>query len=183
MTPRKWIPNIRFGIAKKRARNESIMNKNYITELREYSISVLREGNRGKSLSMLAKYNCSEVSRLVGLKVIRDLGILSKPFILKGDVLGDGIDKDNIHDILGFFDEESSKFILVDPTIWQFLPRKRNIFLGEFNTLDEAITFSNKFYEGEWEFSEYVDEKNEDVNEMKRIIMLNCDQAPDWEGK
>jgi len=162
---------------------EGIMNKSYLNELQEYTISVLRDGNRNKPYRMLAKYNCSEVSRLIGLKVIHDLGKTSKPFILKGDVFGDGIDKDNIHDILGFFDIVSSKFVLIDPTIWQFFPRKRNIFLGEFKTRDEAIAFCNKFYVGKWKLSEYVDEKNEDVNEMKRIIRLNCDEVTHWEKK
>ncbi len=157
------------------------MNENYINELEEYMISVLKAGNKGKPLSMLAKYNCSEVSRLVGLKVLEYLGEDSKPFILKGEVTKNGIDKDNIHDILGFLDVDSSKFVLIDPTIWQFFPESEEIFLGEFEALDDAIAFCADFYEGEWNFSEYVDKESEDVNEMMKIIKMNCGQASDWE--
>lgn len=158
------------------------MNKSYINELEKHAKFILKTGNEKKPYWMLAKYNCSEVSRLLGIKVFCDLGEISKPFILKGSVTKNGISKDNIHDILGFFDSALNELILVDPTIWQFFPKKRSIFLGKFKTLDEAILFTENLYEGKWNFSEYLDKKELNVGEMRGIIKLNCNQAPEWEG-
>lgn len=158
------------------------MNRDYLNQLKEYTDSILKTGNETKPYWMLAKYNCSEVSRLVGIKVLHELGKISKPFILKGKVTKNNIDEDNFHDILGFFNNKLNKFILVDPTIWQFFPKKRNILLGEFQTLNEAISFAEKFYVGEWKLSEYIDKEADDVNKMKEIIKVNCDQAPNWKN-
>lgn len=157
------------------------MNKSYITKLHNFTISLLKDGNRRKPLWMLAKWNCSEVTRIVGLKIMDDLGIESKPFILKGNVTVTGLRNDNFHDILGYFDTESGKYFLLDPTIWQFYPRKRSINLGSFITIESAIKFATKYYEGTWELSEYVNrELEKELVDFYGIIKLNCSQSPNW---
>jgi len=156
----------------------------YIYNLQKYAVSILKEGNEAKSLWMLAKYNCSEVSWLVGLKVLGDLGPTARPFILKGDVNNSDFEKEeNLHDILGYFDPISKKYIVVDPTIWQFYPRRRSIYVGAFSSLRDAIKEISKIYAGDWPLSYYVDESNDDIAACKRIIRLNCDQAPKWKGQ
>jgi hypothetical protein len=114
---------------------------NYIQTLQNSSISILKEGNEKKPLWMLAKYNCSELSWLAGLNVLEDLGPASKPFILKGDVNNSDVEKvENIHDILGYFDSKEGEYAVVDPKVWQFYPERESIYVGSFQTIDEAIS-------------------------------------------
>lgn len=152
----------------------------YIESLQNYVVSLLRKGNESKPLWMLAKYNCSEVSWLVGLKVAQDLGEKSDPFTLKGDV-NNGIEKaENAHDILGYFDPDSKDFVILDPTIWQFYPEAESIFIGSFETIEKAIAEVSKHYQGDWKLSYRIKDIHEDVSENLKIIRANCDQSPNW---
>lgn len=157
------------------------MEDQYISELQKYATDILENGNHGKPLWMLSKWNCSEVSRIVGLKVLSDLGVSSKPFILKGNVTFTGLAEENHHDILGFLDSKSKRYILVDPTIWQFFPKKKNILLGEFSSVNDIFKFICEYYGGDWKVSEEIDRTLEkEVAGYYKIIKLNCDQSPDW---
>ena len=156
------------------------MEDQYISELQKYATDILKNGNREKPLWILSQWNCSEVSRIVGLKVITDLGEVAKPFILKGNATVTGLAEGNNHDILGFFDSDSKMYILVDPTIWQFFPKKKNILLGEFSSVNDILKFSSEYYGGDWKVSEKVDLTLEkEVADYYKIIKLNCDQSPD----
>ncbi|MDO8507350.1 MAG: hypothetical protein Q7S53_02175 [bacterium] len=158
------------------------MEEQYIGELQKYATDILKKGNQGKPLWMLSKWNCSEVSRIVGLKVLSDLGVSSKPFILKGNVTVTGLIEENNHDILGFFDSGSNMYILIDPTIWQFFPKMKKIFLGKFSSVDDILKFVSEYYRGDWKVSEEVDPTLEkEVADYYKIIKLNCDQSPNWE--
>lgn len=158
------------------------MEGQYIIELQKYAIDILKKSNQRKPLWMLSKWNCSEVSRIVGLKVLSDLGVSSKPFILKGNVTVTGLTEENNHDILVFFDPESKMYTLIDPTIWQFFPKKKKTFLGKFSSVSDILKFASGYYGGDWKISEEIGSTLEkEVDEWKRIIKLNCDQSPDWQ--
>lgn len=159
------------------------MNIKYIAILTKYTIFLLKEFDRKKPLWMLSKWNCSEISRIVGLKVLNDFGDDSKPFILKGNVTVTGLEKENNHDILGFFDTVSGEYIIVDPTIWQFFPKRKSILLGKFNSKEECINFVSEYYKGKWSLSEYISrDTNREITKWKKIIRQNCKEAPNWEN-
>jgi len=154
-----------------------LMNNDYIQTLQLFVTSLLREGNESKPLSSLAKYNCSEVSYLLGLKVIDDLGVVAKPFVLKGDVNKGVEHNDNIHDILGFYNQATKKYVIVDPTIWQFYPEETSIFIGEYSSIDSATLNVSKFYEGKWQLSYYIQDIDDNPDKCKEIIRKNCKEA------
>ena len=85
-----------------------------------------------------------------------------------------GLRNQNDHDILGFLDTKSDSYIIIDPTIWQFFPKKKSILLGKFKTQKEFINFLPAYYGGDWQLSEYIDESmKKDVSGWKEIIKEN----------
>lgn len=158
------------------------MDRQYLNTLKKYAVLLLTEHDKEKPLWMLSKWNCSEISRIVGLKVLNDFGNDSKPFILKGNVTVTGLEKENNHDILSFFDTVSGEYIVVDPTIWQFFPKIKSILLGRFNSIEECINFASQYYKGTWSLSEYINrDTNKEITKWKKIIRQNCKEAPNWE--
>ena len=104
-----------------------------IKELQDLALDLMKP-TTFKPRWMISKWNCSEVTRILGLQVLKDLGASAKPTILIGRVTKTGLTKENKHDILMFFDNASKKYILVDPTIWQSFRFKKTILLGKFDS-------------------------------------------------
>lgn len=153
---------------------------NYIKKLQDLALDLMKP-NTSKPRWMISKWNCSEIARILGLQVLKDLGLSAKPTILVGKVTKTSLTKENKHDILMFLDNESKKYVLVDPTIWQFFHFKRTILLGTFDSIKECISFAQKTYGGKWKVSEFVTKNDSKmVRKWKKIIKLNSNQAPNW---
>lgn len=130
------------------------MTKKEITRIQNFVKKTLRDsGKRGMSLRELSLDNCSEISRLVGCFVLSSKQNVSV-LILKGDnVLG----TKQSHDILAIQSEK--EIYVLDSTIWQFFPRKRNILIAIAPNIREAIAETEKFYGGKWKISEKMTHK------------------------
>jgi len=140
--------------------------KKEITQIQKKIVSLLRKYGKG-TLSELSQDHCSEISRLAAFWLSAKMPD-AKFSILKGA----GITKGDKHDVLLI--QTSREFWLADPTIWQFFPRKRSIYLGKFDNLEEAKTFLGKTYGGRWKVSEEMDKKSfREKNEWQRIIKEN----------
>lgn len=156
------------------------IKNNYIKKLQDLALDLMKP-DVSKPRWMVSKWNCSEVTRILGLQVLKDIGSSAKPTILIGKVNKTGLTKENKHDILMFFDGQSKKYILIDPTIWQFFRFKRTILLGTFNSPKECILFAQETYGGKWKVSESVTKNDSKmVKKWEKIIKLNSNQAPNW---
>jgi len=121
------------------------MNQEYISKIQNKVIKLLN--SRGKyPLIMLSRHCCSEVSRLVG-SWMQEVEKPKQISILKGD----GLDNNSAHDVLAVLEDTTVR--IIDPTIWQFSPNK-DIFVGEFASMELAFTELSKIYGGEWRISE-----------------------------
>lgn len=92
------------------------MDKKNFHQIQNQIIRLLKRKN--KPLYLLAKDNCSELSRLAGRFILEK--IKSRVFIIKGE--GVMMDKKQRHDILLI--ECNKKYYLVDPRFGNFLNTK-----------------------------------------------------------
>lgn len=113
----------------------------------------LRNIDNKKNLYMLTKDSCSEISRYIWVKILEKYWNKFQTFIIKGTIK---INKKNIiHDVLGF--HLNNKIFIIDPTIWQFYPKKRNIVILESEeNINKTITKINLIYWYNWKISEYL---------------------------
>lgn len=134
-----------------------------------------------KPLYIKSKWNCSEVSRLLAMVVFDD--IHSETYILKGKVTIGGLQKENWHDILMI--KSKNRYHLIDPTIWQFCPKRKSVYQGNYKYKKQAILFCNGFYcANNWRISEKINQKYSEfeIQEMEKIIKMNISQAPNWDS-
>lgn len=149
--------------------------KKEITKIQKKLVALFRSFDKKGSLFVLAKDNCSEVSRIVGhwfLKENKNLEV----YILKGKNIKFG--KKQAHDVLVICDK--NKIFLLDPTIWQFFKNKKSIFWGEFDKMSEVLDFLKLKYGGKWKISEKLEkEKFGEVEKLKKIIGENIKKDAD----
>jgi len=140
-----------------------------IREIQSKIIKLLKRKN--KHLYLLAKDNCSELSRLAGCLILEKIKF--RVFIIKGEGV---MDKNQCHDVLLI--EHNKKYYLVDPTVWQFFKYKRNILIGEVEDVKSALDVLIKIYKGKWKVSEEL-KKNScaQKNKWKKIIEQNIDES------
>ena len=146
------------------------MDKKIFHQIQNQIIRLLKRKN--KPLYLLAKDNCSELSRLTGCLILEK--IKSRVFIIKGE--GVMINKNQCHDVLLI--ECNKRYYLVDPTVWQFFKYKRNILIGEVEDVKSALDVLIKIYKGKWKVSEEL-KKNScaQKNKWKKIIEQNIDES------
>lgn len=95
--------------------------------------------------------SCSEASRLVGGWLQR-MSPDDKFFILKTEkVLG----TNRAHDILAVEDKHGAIWI-IDPTVWQFFPNRKDILICKAKNLNQAIQTIQKMYGCKWSISEVL---------------------------
>lgn len=116
-----------------------------------------------RPFDLLVEDTCSEVSRLVACWVLSDFPNV-KTSIAKGENLQDNIEHN--HDVLLIEDESIT---IIDPTIWQIFPEKRNIFVGETNSIEEALSVLKKRYSGSWKISEIITLTEYAPEEQKKL--------------
>ena len=129
-------------------------------------ISLLTSSGK-KSLHILSEDCCSEMSRLVGYRIM-DSNPKTETIIIKGVLTNN-----KQHDIL--IVKEGNLFSLIDPTVWQFYKNKKTIFLGTFKGIVEIFGFAKKFYGGMWSLSENL-KRSDSKKEQKKclsVIMKN----------
>lgn len=146
------------------------MQKSLIKKIQNRVINLLKS-KRNKSLHILAKDNCSELSRLVGCWILTEKP-KSRISILKGKGISNK--KDLCHDILAI--EECKKIYLIDPSIWQFFKYKRSILVGQTENMKDSLMFVEKFYKGKWKVSEILKKNScneKDKTKWEKIIRLN----------
>lgn len=119
-----------------------------------------------KSLYIASKDCCSEMARLLGYIILKQYP-KSEAFILKGK-----LSKNLDHDILAV--KNQNNIILIDPTVWQIFKNKRNIFVGEYLSLDRGIKNLKSIYGGRWKISEELQKKDVvQMKHLKEIIEIN----------
>lgn len=148
------------------------MNKKFFHQQQKKIITLFKKWGGNKPLGVLCKDSCSELSRLISCWVIKEYP-KAKISILKGDNI---FNTKRSHDIL--LVEENKNLFLLDPSIWQFLKRKRNILIGEIKSTEDALKLANDIYKGKWKISEKI-EKNicGESKELERIIKLNIQES------
>lgn len=148
-----------------------VMDKKQRREIHRFIIDFFKS-RCGKPLFVSSEDCCSEMARLVGYRILKKKA-KAKAYILKGK-LSDSLE----HDILAV--KLDGLVILIDPTIWQIFRNKKNIFLGEYADLEEAINQIKNLYGGSWQMSEELFRKN--IRETEKLlkileenIQVNCD--------
>lgn len=133
-------------------------------------IKFLRWFDKYLSLSKITKDNCSEISRYIWVEITEKYWANTNPFILKWHIIIN--DKKVIHDILGFYYENIIH--IIDPTIRQFFPRKRSIYvLSSKESFEETIDLLNNKYWWDWKVSErlYIKMKAEKQERFEMVKM------------
>lgn len=127
-----------------------MMNKETIKQIQTRIIKLLPK-EKQSSIGILCNDSCSEMSRLVA-SWIKEKDKSSRLLILKGvNVCG----TQKSHDILAVLTSDNDVYI-IDPTIWQFFPKKQTILLFISNNLDKALEKIKKLYGGKWQVSEEI---------------------------
>lgn len=149
------------------------MNKKYIEEIQKNILKLLPKEKRQKKALLLVDC-CSELSRLVASWIKENCGS-NHQIIFKSDNV---CNTNKSHDILASIN--NGKVYLIDPTIWQFFPNEDSILIGEYTSLDEAITAATKKYGGHWKKSEDLKKiSSEEKDEWQRIVKGNIKEALD----
>ncbi len=141
------------------------MNPAFIKQTQHYSIKLLKSfsvGNKS-SLQYLSQDTCSEASRLIGCWLINKYPQTSA-MILRGDkVMG----SNKSHDVLVV--KYNDFFYLLDPTVWQFFPRKKSIFVGVCESIPSCLEFLHAYYKGRWTISETISQRNCSARNIKAL--------------
>lgn len=132
----------------------SIITKKEILWIQNFVTKILRtSGGKRRSLQELSEDNCSEMSRLAGCFILESWRGVAV-HVLKGNrVFG----SKKSHDILAV--QEGGVVHLVDSSVWQFFPRKRNIFVSNEKSLQDSLRTAQKIYGGVWKVSEKLSPK------------------------
>lgn len=132
------------------------MNPAFIKQTQHYSIRLLKSFSVSdkSSLQYLSQDTCSETSRLVGCWLINKYPQTSA-MILRGDkVMG----SNKSHDVLVV--KYNDFFYLLDPTVWQFFPRKKSSFLGVSESIPHCLEILYASYKGRWIISETISKRS-----------------------
>lgn len=144
------------------------MKKEYIKLIQKKVIDLLRSKS-DKPLFLLAKDNCSELSRLTGSWILQDYSGVGV-FIIKGEGINNN--KDLNHDILVIDDQ--SNFYIIDPAIWQFFEDSKDILINITNSIEDVYHELELKYGGHWKISEKLEAiSKEQKSEWKKIIQEN----------
>ena len=143
-----------------------------IKQIQDKIVSFLKEG-MNLPLSRLCKDSCSEISRLTSYWLYSENSD-DQYFILKSA----NLKNETAHDILMI--KHLNQYHLLDPSIWQFLPEENSIYLGKFNSIEEALLFLKDKYTGNWSVSEEMDKKSfKEKNQWVEIIRNNIHTIED----
>lgn len=148
------------------------MDKRILNQQQKNIVALLKKCGGNKPLSVLCKDSCSELSRLLGCWIIKEYP-KANISILKGDNV---FNTKRSHDII--LVEKDKKNFLLDPSVWQFLKRKRSIIVGEVKNAEEALKLAHDTHGGKWKVSEKI-KKNicKESKELERIIKLNVQES------
>lgn len=144
------------------------MDQNIIKKIQEKIIKLLPADLQNQP-DILLTDSCSEVSRLVAHWIkISDKS--NQIFILKGvHVCG----TKKAHDILAVLTAKN-KIYIIDPTIWQFFPKKKSILVFILEDINIALDKIKKMYGGWWSKSEIFTQLNKlEKEEYLNIISQN----------
>jgi hypothetical protein len=142
--------------------------KMLLDRIQKRVLVILRDGHKNTLLQDSAKYNCSEVSRLVGCWIFEDCQYF-RVYIFKGEKL---LVSELAHDLL--IVEHNKYYFVIDPTVWQFFPEEKTILMFKTKKVDQALVFLKSKYGGTWKLSEEMAIKDCDCKEeWIRIIELN----------
>lgn len=145
------------------------MNQENINKIQNRVIELLNSQGE-EPLNVLVADCCSEVARLVG-GWVQDIEKYDKFFILKGQNLRNS---NRSHDVIAML--KDTKVSVIDPTVWQFFLDK-NIFVGNFGSLEAAFIELSKIYGGKWEVSEELNNITETQRKQwKSIIIKNLNK-------
>jgi len=149
------------------------MNNKYIKGIQNKVLKLLPKEKRQKK-ALLLEDCCSELSRLVASWINeKDESICQA--ILKGDKVRN---TNKSHDILA--STKNGRVYLIDPTIWQHFPNENSILVGEYSSIDEAISAAANKYGGAWEKSENLKKiSSKEKEELLRTINDNIKESLD----
>ncbi|MCR4274522.1 MAG: hypothetical protein NUW02_00515 [Candidatus Campbellbacteria bacterium] len=145
----------------------SITKKN-IDKIQNFAKKVLRKsGGTRQSLASLATDNCSELSRLAGCFVLKSFPE-AVVHVLKGNRV---CNTKQSHDILAI--QEKNVVYAIDPSVWQFFPRKRSIFVSDERNLQDSLKTAKKIYGGMWKVSEKLSLRKCQKDKGKWLTVIN----------
>ncbi|MEI7741521.1 MAG: hypothetical protein WCJ29_03385 [bacterium] len=130
-------------------------------------------------LRILSKDSCSEVARLAGCWIL-DSSPKTSAFIAQG--VGVSGDRNLKHDLL-VVQSFNHGYRVIDPTVWQKFPLKRNIEMGATPSLKEVFAFLHEKYGGRWHISEEIKTKNYPSVERTKLTGMIRDNVREVERR
>lgn len=144
-----------------------VIAKKEVLRIQNFVTKILRTSGGGtKSLQKLSEDNCSEISRLTGCFILESWRGVSV-YVLKGNRVFGG---KKSHDILAV--QEEGAVHLLDPSVWQFFPRKRNILVSDEKNLQDSLKTARKMYRGTWKISEKLSLQKCQKNKRKWLAVI-----------
>lgn len=147
-----------------------MITKLNVRKLEGFIKTTLRSSGKPRlTLKELATDNCSETSRLAGCFILKSWENVTA-HILKGEnVLKTG----QSHDILAI--QNMNQVYVLDPSIWQFSPRKRSILVGTSGNLSGATKLAQDVYGGIWKLSEqlFLKDCQKEEQEWMSVLLEN----------
>lgn len=145
-----------------------VFTKKNILQIQNVVTKILRQsGGTKRSLKELSKDNCSEISRFAGCFVLESYsGVVVR--VLKGNRV---CNTKQSHDIVAI--QEKGTVHAVDPSVWQFFPRKRSIYVGSGKNIHDVLKVVQKIYGGTWNVSEKLSLKTCRKEKDKWLAVIN----------
>ncbi len=142
------------------------MRPTFIKFSQRQTILLLRSASPNKSLSLyhLSQDNCSEVSRLIGCWLLKKYP-KSSITVIKGNQV---MRTKKAHDVL--IVGHNHHYYILDPTIWQFFPRKKSIFVGISESMKGCLEILPMKYGGTWSASEKMSKNICSVRNIKSLL-------------
>jgi hypothetical protein len=136
------------------------MDTKYIKNIQNRIVKLLI--TLSNNLQESSKNQCSEVSRLVALWILKDCPNC------KADIFKGTFQNNLSHDVLSV--ASNKKIFLIDPTIWQFFPKAKSILIGIIGDSNEIVKILENKYKGSWRFSETIDKY--DKKQGKNLLTI-----------
>jgi hypothetical protein len=154
------------------------MDKKIINKIQKRVIRLLPIKRQNKPGILLAD-SCSEVSRLVA-DWIKKIDESSHILILKGVNV---CNTQKAHDVLAVITTDNQVYI-IDPTIWQFFPREKSIFVSIVSDIDIALDEIKIRYGGQWsESEEFIKMDKDEEKKYLDIISQNISENLESENQ
>jgi CRISPR/Cas system-associated endonuclease Cas3-HD len=150
--------------------NEQLSAKNNMKaaiKLIQQKITKLLRSHGQKTLAAASRDNCSELSRLVGIWILKKFPHATVD-ILQGTKV---MNTNSAHDIVAATFQQL--VYIIDPTVWQFFPYKKSILITTVANIQTALQQVAASYHGNWQIAEKFNPRHYSAKKLMDTVLLS----------